>query len=183
MPGAASYRSALPAATVLAADAILSRRSAQHFNARFEMSAASFHRLLDSLLARTVCPFDVWRFTPRLHPVLFVHRVEGVPPGVYALPRSPQAERLMRRRLRGEFEPIVAANPWRYRQLHWEAGLLGQVLYLEADAVGLRGTGIGCFFDDDLHAMLGIKTRDLQELYQFIVGRPLTDDRITTLPA
>ena len=82
-----------------------------------------------------------------------------------------------------EFEPIVAANPWRYRQLHWEAGLLGHVLYLEAEAAGLRGTGIGCYFDDAVHSLLGIRTMQFQALYHFTVGRPLTDDRIRTLPA
>lgn len=82
-----------------------------------------------------------------------------------------------------EFEPLVAETPWRYRQLHWEAGLLGHTLYLEAEAAGLRGTGIGCSFDDDLHALLGIGSRRFQALYHFTVGRPLTDDRISMEPA
>ena len=30
-----------------------------------------------------------------------------------------------------------------YRRVHWEAGALGQVLYLEAEANELSGTGIG----------------------------------------
>ncbi len=81
-----------------------------------------------------------------------------------------------------EFEPIVQADPWRYRQLHWEAGLLGQVLYLEAEAADLRGTGIGCYFDDVLHDLLGITDRRFQALYHFTVGRALLDDRIITLP-
>jgi len=83
----------------------------------------------------------------------------------------------------GEFEPVVSANPWRYRQLHWEAGLIGHALYLEAEAEGLRGTGIGCYFDDALHEVLGLTTTQFQSLYHFTVGRPLTDDRISTLPA
>ena len=82
-----------------------------------------------------------------------------------------------------EFEPLVSANPWRYRQLHWEAGLLGQVLYLEAEAAGLCGTGIGCFFDDSVHEMLGITTTQFQALYHFTVGLALTDARITTAEA
>jgi hypothetical protein len=82
-----------------------------------------------------------------------------------------------------EFEPIVRANAWRYRQLHWEAGLLGHVLYLAAEAEGLRGTGIGCYFDDALHEILGVTGTQFQALYHFTVGRPLTDDRISTLPA
>jgi hypothetical protein len=32
-----------------------------------------------------------------------------------------------------------------YRHLFWESGVVGQVLYLEAEAAGTRGTGIGCF--------------------------------------
>ena len=43
-----------------------------------------------------------------------------------------------------------------YRRLHWEAGLIGQALYLWASAVGFAGTGIGCFFDDEVHALLGL---------------------------
>jgi len=37
---------------------------------------------------------------------------------------------------------------WMYPRLFWETGVLGQVLYLEAHAVGISATGIGCFFDD-----------------------------------
>ncbi len=73
-------------------------------------------------------------------------------------------------------------TPWRYRELYWEAGLLGQVLYLQAEAAGLRGTGIGCFFDDTLHELLGLQDRTFQSLYHFTVGYPLTDERIASLP-
>jgi len=196
------------------------------------MGLDQFYRMLDGLLPRPVAPWDVWGFTPRLHPLLFVHRVEGLDPGVYALPRNPEAMPALRAALRAdfewqrvdgapahlrlvrllplntravirtaschqaiagdacfavsmlsEFEPIVRANAWRYRQLHWEAGLLGQALYLEAEAAGLRGTGIGCFFDDSVHEMLGITTTQFQALYHFTVGRALTDDRIATSAA
>src|SRR4029077_15642122 len=43
-----------------------------------------------------------------------------------------------------------------YRQLFWESGLVGQVLYLAAEAHGARGTGIGCFYDDPVHDLLGL---------------------------
>jgi SagB-type dehydrogenase family enzyme len=82
-----------------------------------------------------------------------------------------------------EFEPLVKADPWRYRQLHWETGLVGQVLYLQAEAAGLRATGIGCYFDDAMHELLGLKVARFQALYHFTVGNPLTDERISTLPA
>lgn len=215
-----------------AANVIVGRRSAQRFDNKHTMGADVFYRLLDALLARPIAPWDVWAFSPRLHPILFVHRVEGLEPGLYALPRDPGAVPRLREMLRpdflwqtpeaipahlpffrllpadcratartvschqaiasdscfalsmlGEFEPIVTENPWRYRQLHWEAGLAGQVLYLEAEAAGLRGTGIGCYFDDALHETLGLKGLQFQALYHFTVGRPLTDTRIATLPA
>ena len=162
---------------------------------------------------------------------MFIHRVEGIEPGLYILVRGPDAVQALRASLRtdfiwrkppdapdhlplfklaegdyrkvsrtlncnqdiardgcfslsmlSEFEPIVQADPWRYRQLHWEAGLLGQVLYLEAEAADLRGTGIGCYFDDVLHELLGLTDQRFQSVYHFTVGRPLLDDRIITSP-
>ncbi|RWW84380.1 hypothetical protein BHE74_00007023 [Ensete ventricosum] len=48
------------------------------------------------------------------------------------------------------FEPVLREKgAWMYPRLFWETGVLGQVLYLEAHAVGLSATGIGCYFDDD----------------------------------
>ena len=44
-------------------------------------------------------------------------------------------------------------GPWFYPRLFWECGAIGQVLYLEAEALGLRGTGIGCFFDEPVSAL------------------------------
>jgi hypothetical protein len=82
-----------------------------------------------------------------------------------------------------EFDETVHENPWVYRQLHWEAGLIGQSLYLESEARDLRGTGIGCFFDDETHEFLGLKTAKLQTIYHFTVGAALTDARIATEPA
>ena len=63
-----------------------------------------------------------------------------------------------------------------------EAGIIGQVLYLEAEAHGLRGTGIGCYFDDAVHDLLGLKDDSFQSMYHFTVGMPIEDDRLTTLP-
>lgn len=81
------------------------------------------------------------------------------------------------------FEHVVRPAPYRYRHLHWECGMIGQVLYLAAEAHGLRGTGIGCFFDDAVHRLLGIRDTSYQTLYHFTVGHPIEDDRISTLPA
>jgi SagB-type dehydrogenase family enzyme len=81
-----------------------------------------------------------------------------------------------------EFEPVLrGAGPWFYRRLFWETGLIGQVLYLEAEAAGIRGTGIGCFFDDAMHDVLGIHDRRWQSLYHFTVGGPVVDQRLQTI--
>jgi hypothetical protein len=77
----------------------------------------------------------------------------------------------------------VERNPWTYRRLHWEAGLIGQALYMEAERFGLRGTGVGCFFDDETHAFIGLTSQNFQTLYHFTLGAPLTDKRIATEPA
>jgi SagB-type dehydrogenase family enzyme len=83
-----------------------------------------------------------------------------------------------------EFErPLTEDGAWRYPRLFWECGMIGQVLYLEAEAAGVRGTGIGCFFDDGMHGLLGLKDARYQSLYHFTVGGPLEDTRLTTLPA
>jgi len=235
-PGRAQYDN-LPAplpspCATPAARLFRQRRSAQAFDGETAMSQADFFRTLDHLLPRPgVAPWDSQPWPARIHPVLFVHRVEGVEPGLYALPRRTEAlpmlkaamqaafawstvegapphlplYRLMEGRMQGtavklscgqgiaghsafslamlaEFEENVTDAPWRYRELHWEAGAVGQVLYLEAEASGLRGTGIGCFFDDGVHELLGIAGGKLQTLYHFTVGGPLTDDRIVSLP-
>ncbi len=71
---------------------------------------------------------------------------------------------------------------WFYPRLFWETGVIGQVLYLEAEALGVRSTGIGCFFDDEMHALLGLRDRAWQSLYHFTVGGAVDDDRLTTHP-
>jgi SagB-type dehydrogenase family enzyme len=79
-------------------------------------------------------------------------------------------------------EPLRAYGAWFYRRLFWETGMVGQVLYLEAEAAGVRATGIGCFFDDPVHDLFGLKGTRFQSLYHFTVGGPVEDTRLTTLP-
>jgi SagB-type dehydrogenase family enzyme len=82
-----------------------------------------------------------------------------------------------------EFEPSLRHHgPWFYRRLFWETGLIGQVLYLEAEAAGVRATGIGCFFDDPVHQVMGFKDASFQSLYHFATGVAVEDPRLTTLP-
>lgn len=79
-------------------------------------------------------------------------------------------------------EPLRGYGGWFYRRLHWEAGMIGQVLYLEAEAAGYRATGIGCFFDDSVHELFGLRGRTYQTVYHFTVGKPVEDLRLMTWP-
>jgi SagB-type dehydrogenase family enzyme len=78
-------------------------------------------------------------------------------------------------------DSIRSRGPWWYRRLFWESGVLGQVLYLEAEAAGVRGTGIGCYFDDAFHELLGLKGDTFQSLYHFTIGGPVEDRRLRTI--
>lgn len=213
-----------PAPAARAATIILNRRSAQRYDRNYFMPLECFARILDSCRPGLSSSLDL---------VLFVHSVEGVEPGLYALPRDSAdaqanlktaldptffwepvavlpdtiplqhlvladsrkviraltchqaiaADACVTLCLLSDFAAVIEANPWRYRALHWEAGRLGQRLYLEAEAAGLSGTGIGCFLDDEIRRLLGIETAEHQALYHFAIGRGLTDTRIATVSA
>lgn len=213
-----------------AAELIRQRRSAQHFDGLTPMALHDFYRLLQAAMPETSIPFDFWPWPAKIHLFLFVHRVEGLKPGLYALPRNPSSLTLLKEKTRdellwqivdepsespmlytllnadcrraaktlschqdiasdgafslamvAEFGNELTTEPWRYRRLFWESGLIGQALYLEAEAIGMRGTGIGCFFDDAVHDVLGIGDGSLQSIYHFTVGKPLEDTRLQTL--
>jgi nitroreductase len=214
---------------LVASQVILQRRSAQAFDGVSVMPHAVFRRMLAAMLPVGAPVWRMWPHAPRVHPVLLVHRVEGVKPGLYALPRSQaamadlkqtmpelfkwtpadvelplyqlmaaKAERTARTlschqdiashsafavMFIAEFDAPIQANPAAWRHLHWEAGMLGHCLTLEAEAAGWRGTGIGCFFDDAVHEVLGLKDDRYQVVYHFAIGIPVDDARLTTLPA
>ena len=81
-----------------------------------------------------------------------------------------------------EFQNGLQIGAWGYKQLLWEAGILGQVLYLEAEAIGVRGTGIGCYFDDVFHSLLGLIGTRYQSMYHFSIGTPPQDKHLQTFP-
>ncbi len=80
------------------------------------------------------------------------------------------------------FDGPVAEDPANYRRLHRQAGLLGHILYLEAEKRGLRGTGIGCFFDDAVHDVVGLSDTRFQSLYHFTVGKAALDPHLEPTP-
>ncbi|MGA2988295.1 MAG: SagB/ThcOx family dehydrogenase [Terriglobia bacterium] len=217
-----------------AAQLVKQRRSALSLDGVTSISAGTFYGMLDRLLPRVgVPPWDVWPWPPHLHCVIFVHRVRGLPSGLYLFERNPTVHGHLRSALNANFlwkrpegcpeclplyelaegdfrdqaqvaschqeiagdgafslgmvsefgESIRATGAWWYRKLFWEAGLLGQVLYLEAEAAGVRGTGIGCYFDDAFHNLLSLDGDCFQSLYHFTIGGPVDDLRLMTLAA
>lgn len=214
---------------IRAAQVILKRRSAQAFDGLSVMPHNVFKQLLSSLLPGGSPVWNMWPHTARIHPVLMVHRVDGVTPGLYVMPRSEVVKASLKAALRdtfswqsadqslplfqlvaaragktartlschqdiatqcavtfmmlAEFAEPIAANAAAYRHLHWEAGMLGHILTLEAEAAGWRGTGIGCFFDDADNEVLGIKNDEFKVIYHYAIGMAVDDPRISTLPA
>jgi SagB-type dehydrogenase family enzyme len=219
---------------------IRQRRSAVSFDGKTSIAAATFFQMLGRVMPAAELPqldrpmpWDVLPWKPAIHLLLFVHRVDGVTPGVYVLVRDRETLPLLQQSMNeelvwrltpdcpdslplywvlegdakkaavqvschqeiagdsafslgmiAEFEGRVReGGAWWYPRLFWEAGLLGQVLYLEAEVAGVRGTGIGCFFDDPVHEIVGIKGHAFQSLYHFTIGGPVEDGRLMTLPA
>lgn len=80
------------------------------------------------------------------------------------------------------FDAPLAEDPANYRRLHRQAGLLGQILYIEAERRGLRGTGIGCFFDDAVHEVARVTDTEFQSLYHFVVGKAVADPHLESAP-
>ncbi len=227
------YKYSLPQRSISARHVFRTRRSAVGMDGSSRLSLADFARMVIRLLPGASVPWAAQAWRPLIHPLLFVHRVEGLDAGVFLLCRDPQclpdfearfgrltapdgkgdlptglplyrlAETDVRDFARtsnchqdiaadgafsvamlAEFErPIRESGAWMYRRMFWEAGMLGQVLYLEAEAAGMRGTGIGCFFDDVIHDAFGFSDRRFQSLYGFTVGGSLDDERLQTEPA
>ncbi|MDU4251014.1 nitroreductase family protein [Pseudomonas sp.] len=82
-----------------------------------------------------------------------------------------------------DLDGALAEGAWAYPRLYWEAGQIGQLLYLEAEAAGLSGTGIGCYFDPALDELLGGGPDCPVSLYHFTIGRAVWDERLSSLPA
>ena len=78
-PGAAA-----PSAETL----LLQRRSAQRLDGTSSIDLDRFLAMMRRLLPDAGVPFDALATEPRVHLALFVHRVNGLEPGIYALVRS-----------------------------------------------------------------------------------------------
>jgi SagB-type dehydrogenase family enzyme len=133
----------------------------------------------------------------------YVHRVAGLAPGAY---RFHPASRTLETIKKGDQQVMAAAlslgqelagnacvafsmiadlercaRLWGnrgYRYAHFEAGTIGQRLYLASEAMGFRSTGIGAFYDDHVHRYLDIPPERGQVVYHFACGYPVPDQRI-----
>jgi SagB-type dehydrogenase family enzyme len=178
------------------------RRSALDFigGAR-SMTLAQLSALLNAATTRSAAAdFPLSHFV-QLY--LYVHRVDGLQPGVYRhWPARAELELLkhgdqrvvaaglsLAQDLAGnacvafsmiaDLERAVSACGERvYRYTHFEAGAIGHRLYIAAEALGFRATGIGAFFDDEVHEYLELG-RDRQVIYHFAVGYAVEDPRLT----
>jgi SagB-type dehydrogenase family enzyme len=111
---------------------------------------------------------------------LYIHRVKDCEPGVYHWEKSSRRlEQLHRANVERvaaflSLEQPLAGNSCftismianldgaarvfgnrGYRYVHFEAGAIGQRLYVGAETLGWNATGIGAFYDDDVHRYLG----------------------------
>ena len=177
------------------------RRSALDFRGgNASISLAQLSAIL-AVTAQPLCSdFSATRFV-QLY--LYVHRVDGLDPGVYRYwPEHGELERIrsggqrvaaaglsLGQDLAGNacvaFSMIadlgraVRSNGGRgYRYVHFEAGAVGQRLYVAAEALGLGATGIGAFFDDQVHGYLNLAPEQGQVVYHFAIGYPIHDPRV-----
>ena len=208
---------------------IRQRRSAVAFDGKTSISAATFFRMMERVMPRAdlpqlerPMPWDAWPYDSAIHLLIFIHRVDGLTPGLYCLVRDQKKVSFVQQAMNPELNWTIAPGcpeglslywllegdarkiaaqvschqdiagdsafsfgmlaefegtlrergAWWYPRMFWEAGLLGQVLYLEAEAAGVRATGIGCFFDDPVHETIGVKELAMQSsITSQLVGR------------
>src|SRR3989475_2277932 len=177
------------------------RRSLLACDGKTSIPADTFYKMLARIMPhpelevlRRPMPWDALPWDPTIHLALFVHRVDGLDPGLYMLARDPGKVDKLKHAMHERFawttppgcppdlplyllehgdakrlasqvscfqdiagdgafslgmiaeyqEALFKHGPWFYRRLFWETGVIGQVLYLEAEAAGGRATGIGC---------------------------------------
>ncbi len=177
------------------------RRSALDFRGGVEaMSLAQLSAILGAATQPLSADFAGSRFV-QLY--LYAHRVDDLEPGVYRYwPQYSQLEQIRSGDQRvaaaglslgqdlagnacvafsmiGDLELAASLHGDRgYRYVHFEAGAIGHRLYLAAEALGLGATGIGAFYDDEVHRYLNLTSGQRQVVYHFAIGYPVPDPRI-----
>jgi SagB-type dehydrogenase family enzyme len=178
------------------------RRSALDFlGGERSMSLAQ----LSAILAVTAQPLSAdFSGTRFIQLFLYAHRVDGLQPGIYRF----LAERAGLEQIKSGDQRVAAAGlslgqdlagnacvafsligdldraartygDRGYRYVHFEAGAIGQGLYLAAEALGLGATGIGAFYDEEVHRHLNLEPDQGQVIYHFAIGYPVPDPRVS----
>jgi SagB-type dehydrogenase family enzyme len=176
------------------------RRSALDFvGGSQSMSLTQLSAILAAASRRLIADFARTSFV-QLY--LYVHRVEGLRSGLYRYwsasaelelikfgdQRVVAAELSLGQKLAGnacvafsmvgDLERASRAHSDRgYRYAHFEAGAIGHRLYLAAEALGLGATGIGAFYDMEVHRYLKLPPQQ-QVVYHFAIGYPVSDVRV-----
>ncbi len=181
-------------------EAARKRRSALNFVGPPSITLAD----LSALLAVTAQPYAADFATSRFVQLyLYAHRVDGLAPGVYrywplgatlelvregdqklmaaglSLGQSLAGNACVAFSMIADIDRAVRSHGDRgYRYVHFEAGAIGHRLYVAAEALGLGATGIGAFFDDDVHRYLELSSDQGQVVYHFAIGHPVPDPRV-----
>jgi SagB-type dehydrogenase family enzyme len=178
------------------------RRSALDFlDGKQSMSLAELSAILAIAARPLSADFAATRF---IQLYLYAHRVDGLQPGVYRF----WAERTELEQVKSGDQRVAAAGlslgqdlagnscvtfsmigdldraahiygHRGYRYAHFEAGAIGHRLYLAAEALGLGATGIGAFYDDEVHRHLKLVPSQGQVVYHFAIGYPVPDPRVS----
>jgi SagB-type dehydrogenase family enzyme len=182
-------------------DVVRTRRSALDFRGGSEsITFAQLSTILSTTKEPLFADFATKSFV-QLY--LYVHRVEGLAPGVYRYwPEHAELEKIKEADQRlaaaslslgqdlagnacvafsmiGDFESAARSYGDRgYRYVHFEAGAIGHRMYLASEALGLRSTGIGAFFDDRVNRYLDQSPEQGQVVYHFAIGYPVHDPRL-----
>ena len=177
------------------------RRSALDFRGGKEsISLAQLAAMLSAASQPLSADFANARF---IQLYLYAHRVDGLEPGVYRYwaeaaqlepikigdQRVAAAGLSLGQDLAGnacvafsmiaDIDRAVRLHGDRgYRYVHFEAGAIGQRLYIAAESLGVRATGIGAFFDDEVHRYLNIAPGQGQVIYHFAIGHAVHDPRV-----
>nr|CAB3494411.1 unnamed protein product [Digitaria exilis] len=126
----------------------------------------------------------------------------GLPKGLYFLVRNEEHFGALQRAMRQDFEwvrpegcpdglPLYRLMKGDCQRLSMQISCFQEIASHGCFSLGmiarfepvLHDKGIGCYFDDAVHDVLGLKDLEFQSLYHFTVGAPVLDRRIMSLPA
>ena len=183
---------------------VRSRRSAQAYDKKAEMELNVLSLILKKAFLRPNLDYDLTT-SSLIDLYFFVHRIKGLERGLYLYDESEHQLFLLQN---GNIESAARSlslsqeiasdssvcfamianfslafsllGEIGYRAIHFEAGRIGQALYLGSESLNYNSTGIGAFFDDDVNRFLQLR-EGYEVIYHFAMGKAIPDRRIQTL--